>query len=83
MQIIAYEVVEKTKAEVINLLAELRITRQIAVIFITHDLGVIAELADKLSEIGIKYQDTLVVVYDDSRLAFAARLWWAPPTLLR
>lgn len=41
-----------------------------------HPLPNIAELADKLSAIGIKFQDTLVVVYDDSRLAFAARLWW-------
>ena len=41
-----------------------------------HPLPNIAELADKLSAIGINFQDTLVVVYDDSRLAFAARLWW-------
>lgn len=41
-----------------------------------HPLPNIAELADKLNAIGINFQDTLVVVYDDSRLAFAARLWW-------
>jgi len=41
-----------------------------------HPLPNMAELADKLSAIGIKFQETLVVVYDDSRLAFAARLWW-------
>ena len=41
-----------------------------------HPLPNIAELADKLSAIGIDFQNTLVVVYDDSRLAFAARLWW-------
>ncbi len=41
-----------------------------------HPLPNIVELADKLSSIGIKLQETLVVVYDDSRLAFAARLWW-------
>ncbi len=41
-----------------------------------HPLPNIAELADKLSAIGINSPDTLVVAYDDSRLAFAARLWW-------
>lgn len=41
-----------------------------------HPLPNIAELADKLSAIGIDFQNTLVVVYDNSRLAFAARLWW-------
>ncbi len=41
-----------------------------------HPLPNIAELADKLSEIGINSSETLVVVYDDSRLAFASRLWW-------
>jgi thiosulfate/3-mercaptopyruvate sulfurtransferase len=33
-------------------------------------------LGAKLAAIGIKYQQTLVVVYDDSRFAFASRLWW-------
>ena len=41
-----------------------------------HPLPNITELADKLSAIGINSPETLVVVYDDSRLAFAARLWW-------
>lgn len=34
------------------------------------------ELADKLSAMGIDTPHTLVVAYDDSRQAFAARLWW-------
>jgi thiosulfate/3-mercaptopyruvate sulfurtransferase len=33
-------------------------------------------LAEKFAAIGIKQNKTLVVVYDDSRFAFAARLWW-------
>lgn len=33
-------------------------------------------LAEKLAAMGIKQNETLVVVYDDSRCAFAARLWW-------
>jgi thiosulfate/3-mercaptopyruvate sulfurtransferase len=33
-------------------------------------------LAEKLAAMGIKQQKTLVVAYDDSRCAFAARLWW-------
>jgi thiosulfate/3-mercaptopyruvate sulfurtransferase len=41
-----------------------------------HPLPNIAELADKLSVIGINSSETLVVAYDDSRLAFASRFWW-------
>jgi thiosulfate/3-mercaptopyruvate sulfurtransferase len=41
-----------------------------------HPLPNIEELADKLSASGINSAETLVVAYDDSRLAFAARLWW-------
>ncbi len=33
-------------------------------------------LATKFAQIGIEFGQTLVVAYDDSRLAFAARLWW-------
>ncbi|MBF2019189.1 MAG: sulfurtransferase [Hydrococcus sp. C42_A2020_068] len=33
-------------------------------------------LAQKLASIGIVSGETLVVAYDDSRFAFAARLWW-------
>jgi thiosulfate/3-mercaptopyruvate sulfurtransferase len=41
-----------------------------------HPLPNIGELAEKLSAIGINSAETLVIAYDDSRLAFAARLWW-------
>lgn len=41
-----------------------------------HPLPNPIELADKLSAIGVNSQKTLVVIYDDSRLAFASRLWW-------
>ncbi len=37
------------RAEVINLLAELRASRQIAVIFITHDLGSVGFFADRVA----------------------------------
>ncbi len=40
-----------------------------------HPLPDVTEFAKKLSSIGVNSQ-TLVVAYDDSRLAFAARLWW-------
>ncbi|MGK7917770.1 MAG: sulfurtransferase [Prochloraceae cyanobacterium] len=33
-------------------------------------------LAEKLAAMGILKDGTLVVAYDDSRFAFAARLWW-------
>lgn len=33
-------------------------------------------LAQKLASMGIVWGKTLVVAYDDSRFAFAARLWW-------
>jgi thiosulfate/3-mercaptopyruvate sulfurtransferase len=43
-----------------------------------HPLPTPNELADKFSRLGIvsEPEPTLVVAYDDSRLAFAARLWW-------
>ncbi|MEM7556573.1 MAG: sulfurtransferase [Cyanobacteria bacterium P01_A01_bin.84] len=41
-----------------------------------HPLPNITKLADKLAEMGVNYQSTLVVTYDDSRFAFASRLWW-------
>ena len=41
-----------------------------------HPLPDPAKLAAKLGEIGIASGKTLVVAYDDSRFAFAARLWW-------
>lgn len=41
-----------------------------------HPLPNINDLADKLAQIGVNYQKTLVVAYDDSRFAFASRLWW-------
>ena len=53
-----------------------------------HPLPDPAELASTLAECGVGL-DTRVVVYDDSRLGFAARLWWLmrslgyrPPRLL-
>ncbi len=33
-------------------------------------------LAAKFTQMGIEFGKTLVVAYDDSRLAFASRLWW-------
>ncbi|MGH1393402.1 MAG: sulfurtransferase [Trichormus sp.] len=41
-----------------------------------HPLPPPDELAEKLAAMGIESQKTLVVAYDDSRLAFASRLWW-------
>lgn len=40
-----------------------------------HPLPNTSQFAVKLSQMGIT-PDTLVVAYDDSRLAFASRLWW-------
>ena len=41
-----------------------------------HPLPNSMELAQKLAAIGVNFQETLVVAYDDSRFAFASRLWW-------
>jgi thiosulfate/3-mercaptopyruvate sulfurtransferase len=41
-----------------------------------HPLPNPTELGNKLAKIGVEFQKTLVVAYDDSRLAFASRLWW-------
>jgi len=37
------------RAEILNLLADLRITRQISIIFITHDLGTVGYFADRVA----------------------------------
>lgn len=41
-----------------------------------HPLPHLDILAEKLSEIGINSGETEVIIYDDARFAFAARLWW-------
>ncbi|NES75440.1 MULTISPECIES: sulfurtransferase [Okeania] len=41
-----------------------------------HPLPVPDKLGQKLASIGVKYRETLIVAYDDSRFAFASRLWW-------
>ncbi len=41
-----------------------------------HPLPDINLLAQKFAQMGIVKHKTLVVAYDDSRFAFAARLWW-------
>ena len=41
-----------------------------------HPLPNIDKLGQKFSDLGIIKNETLVVVYDDSHFAFAARLWW-------
>lgn len=41
-----------------------------------HPLPDINTFAHKLANIGVNFQETLVVAYDDSRFAFASRLWW-------
>lgn len=41
-----------------------------------HPLPDINTLAEKFAELGIIKNETLVVAYDNSRFAFAARLWW-------
>ncbi len=41
-----------------------------------HPLPDIDQLAAKLSQIGVNSGETKVIIYDDSRFGFAARLWW-------
>lgn len=41
-----------------------------------HPLPNPNKFAEKLASIGVTSQKTLVVAYDDSRFAFASRLWW-------
>ena len=41
-----------------------------------HPLPDMKVLAQKFEQLGIVKNKTLVVAYDDSRFAFAARLWW-------
>jgi ABC-type antimicrobial peptide transport system permease subunit len=37
------------RAEILNLLADLRVSRQISIIFITHDLGTVGYFADRVA----------------------------------
>ena len=41
-----------------------------------HPLPEIPRLAEKLAGMGVNFGDTLVVACDDTRFAFASRLWW-------
>lgn len=41
-----------------------------------HPLPDVETLAQKLAAIGVTFQNTLVVAYDDDRFAYASRLWW-------
>lgn len=41
-----------------------------------HPLPDVDVLAQKFANMGIVRNETLVVAYDDSRFAFASRLWW-------
>lgn len=41
-----------------------------------HPLPDMDVLAQKFARLGIVKNETLVVAYDDSRFAFASRLWW-------
>lgn len=41
-----------------------------------HPLPDVDRLAEKLESLGIRWGESWVVVYDDARSAFAARLWW-------
>jgi thiosulfate/3-mercaptopyruvate sulfurtransferase len=41
-----------------------------------HPLPDIDVLAHSLASMGVSKNETLVVAYDDSRFAFASRLWW-------
>jgi thiosulfate/3-mercaptopyruvate sulfurtransferase len=41
-----------------------------------HPLPNSGKLAQKLAQIGIIKNKTVVIAYDDSRFAFSARLWW-------
>lgn len=41
-----------------------------------HPLPTPTQIAKKLAAMGVNFQETLIVAYDDSRFAFAARLWW-------
>ncbi len=41
-----------------------------------HPLPDPQKLSEKLAAMGVNFGETMVVAYDDTRMAFAARLWW-------
>jgi peptide/nickel transport system ATP-binding protein len=59
-----------TQAQILDLLRELREQLQMAVLFITHDLGVVAEIADRVS---VMYLGTVVEQCDVDELFHSPR----------
>jgi peptide/nickel transport system ATP-binding protein len=73
-----------TQAQILRLIAELRHRHGTAVLFITHDFGVVAEIADRIAVL----QDGILVeegpaptVLQDPRHAYTRRLLAAVPSL--
>lgn len=55
---------------------DLDLSREIQLHGGRHPLPDSDVLGEKLAQMGIVKDETLVVAYDDSRFAFASRLWW-------
>ena len=73
-----------TQAQVLKLLGELRMKRGMAVLFITHDFGVVAEIADRvvvLQEGSAVEQGSVEAVLRNPQHAYTKRLLAAVPSL--
>jgi peptide/nickel transport system ATP-binding protein len=73
-----------TQAQVLRLIGELRAKRGMAVLFITHDFGVVAEIADRvvvLQEGSVVEQGSVAAVLQNPRHPYTRRLLAAVPSL--
>ncbi len=76
-----------TQAQILTLIRQLQTERQMGVLFITHDFGVVAEIADKVAvmqhgrivELGSKHQVLEAPLHDYTRRLIAAVPTLDPP----
>jgi oligopeptide/dipeptide ABC transporter ATP-binding protein len=74
------------QAQILELMAELRAEIGTAIVFITHDLGVVAEIADRVAVLyagKIVEQTDVVSLFDDSRHPYTRGLMRSIPRLSR
>ncbi len=74
-----------TQAQILRLIADLKARHGTAVLFITHDFGVVAEIADRVAVLqhGVRVEEgTAAAVLRDPQHAYTRRLLAAVPSLV-
>src|SRR5699024_3144955 len=73
-----------TQSQILKLLKRLNKEQQTSILFITHDLSVVAELADRvivMKDVGIVEQATVFDLFDYPKHPYTKHLLAAMPTL--